>query len=350
MSAFKDLTGQTKGDWTVVQRVPPPEDAKVKNRPWYLLECKRGHSRISKGQDFAFGKVAQCHECMEIIREEKRRKKREETTTRAQVYEIIKGKHRQIKVGEERLNHDGELMRLVEYHNSQSVVIEFQDEFKYRMTVWYSNFQKGTIKNPYHRLLYGKGYIGVGPYEQTVNRKSTREYDMWRRMFDRCYSGRQSAYNDCEVCEEWWNFQNFAQWYQDHYYEVPGQVMQVDKDWLSVGNRVYCPENCCIAPHLINDCLLTHSKTNYQGLPQGVSPTASNRFRARCSIEGYRKNLGTYDTASEAWEAYKNCKIQYVESLANKFKDYIPLRLYDAVSHYGETFEQRSKYINEAVC
>lgn len=344
MSALKDLTGQTKGDWIVKRRVDPPENAKVKNRPWYLLECNRGHNRICMGQNFSNGKVTQCHECAAIIREEKKQKKREEALTIEQVRKLTIDKHRQIKLGEERLNNDGDLMKLVEYNGSTSVTIEFQDEFKHRTTTWYANFKKGTMKNPYHKLLYGRGYIGVGPYEQTINRKSTREYDMWRRMFDRCYSGKQPAYDDCEVCEEWWNFQNFAKWYREHYYEIPGQNMQVDKDWLRVGNRIYCPENCCIVPQIINTCLLTHTKHNESNIPNGVSITTSNRYKARCSVEGKRKDLGTYSTIEEAFNVYKEFKIEYIRNLAEKYKDYLPENLYQAMLNYRNTFEVRSKY------
>lgn len=351
MPAFKDLIGQTKGDWTVKRRIDPPEYAKVKNRPWYLLECSRGHSKICRGQDFSNGSVTKCHECMAIIREEKRQKKREETPTREQAHQLIVDQHRKIKLGEERLNNDGDLMKLIEYNGSESVAIEFQDEFKYRTTTWYSNFKKGTMKNPYHKLLYGRGYIGVGPYEQTINRKSTREYDMWRKMFDRCYSGRQPAYSDCDVCEEWYNFQNFAKWYKENYYEIDGQNMQVDKDWLCVGNRLYCPENCCIAPRIINACLLTHNKKTNFDLPTGIEPyNKCGKYKARCSVEGKRVEIGIYDTIDDAYKAYKEFKIKYVESLGEKFKDYIPKKLYDAVKNYRFTFDERSKFIYETVC
>ena len=337
MSAFKDLTGQTKGDWTVVKRVPPPEDVKVKNRPWYLLECKRGHRKIVRGQDFSNGSVTKCHECMTIEREETQRIKRETSLTLLQ-------KNRLNRIGEEYINNDGTLMKIIDYNDCCDVLIEFQDEHKYRMRVEYHNFKRGTVKNPYHKLLYGRGYIGVGPYEQTINRKATREYDMWRRMFDRCYSGKQPSYDDCEVCEEWWNFQNFAKWYKEHYYEIPGQIMQVDKDWLCVGNRLYCPENCCIAPHIINSCLLTHGKISDSKLPSGLNETASGRIKARCSVYGKRKDLGTFDTIDEAYNVYKNFKIEYVESLGYRFKNFLPPNLYNAVMNYKNTFDERSKY------
>ena len=334
----KDLTGQINGDWTVVKRVPPPEDAKVKNRPWYLLECKRGHQKIVRGQDFSNGSVTKCHECMAIEREEKRRIKRETTLT-------LLEKNRSNRIGEEYMSNDGTLIKIIDYNGCYDVLIEFQDEHKYRMRVEYHNLKRGNVKNPYCKLLYGKGYIGVGPYEQTINRKATREYDMWRKMFDRCYSGKYPAYNDCKVCEEWWNFQNFAKWYTEHYYEIPGQVMQIDKDWLCVGNRLYCPENCCIAPHIINSCLLTHSKISDSKLPSGLNKTASGRIKARCSVYGKRKDLGTFDTIDEAYTVYKSFKIEYVESLGHKFRKFLPTNLYNAVINYKNTFDERSKYV-----
>jgi hypothetical protein len=343
MAAFKDLTGQTNGDWTVLQRVNPPEDAKVKNRPWYLLGCKRGHYKIVKGQDFASGGITNCHECMAIEREEKALIEKES-------YKIIMKEKCLNKVGEESMSNDGTIMRIIEYRNCCDVLIEFQDEFKYRTSVEYGNFQKGTVKNPYHKLLYGKGYIGDGEYRPSINRVATKEYEMWRKMFDRCYSGKQLAYSDCEVCEEWYNFQNFAKWYTENYYEVPDQIMQIDKDWLCIGNRIYCPERCSIVPHVINSCILTHSKINNLELPSGVSRTTSGKFKARCSVEGERKDLGTYETIQEAWEVYKNFKIKYVTSLAERFKDCLPKNIYEAVSHYGETFNERYKFNNETIC
>ena len=337
----KDLTGQIKGDWTVVQRVDPPEDAKVKNRPWYLLECKRKHQKIVKGQEFSLGSYTKCHECMAIDREEKRIAKRKNTLT------LIE-KNRMNKLGEEAVNNDGDLMKIIEYNGCCNVLIEFQDEYKFHMRVEYNNFKRGTVKNPYHKLLYGRGYIGVGQYQQTIKRKSTREYDMWRRMFDRCYSGRQPSYDNCEVCEEWWNFQNFAKWYNEHYYEAPDQNMQVDKDWLCIGNRVYCPDKCCIAPRIINACMLTHGKQKNFDLPTGVREyNNSGKYDASCSVEGLKQRIGVYDTPEEAYQAYKEFKISYVESLGEKFKDCIPSNLYEAIMNYRETFDERSRYANE---
>ena len=62
---------------------------------------------------------------------------------------------------------------------------------------------------------------------------------------------KNKTYIGCTVCEEWHNYQNFAQWHEEHYYEVPNEIMCLDKDILIKGNKehrckcqdyiLYCP-------------------------------------------------------------------------------------------------------------
>lgn len=42
-------------------------------------------------------------------------------------------------------------------------------------------------------------------------------------MLQRCYNNKQLSYFDCEVCDEWLCFQNFAKWYEENYYEIEGE-------------------------------------------------------------------------------------------------------------------------------
>ena len=255
--------------------------------------------------------------------------------------------NRKQKVGQTKMSNDGTLMKIVEYHNSSEILIEFQDSFKYQVWVEYNNFKKGIVKNPYCKLLYNIGYIGVGPYEQTINRKATKAYDAWRRMFDRCYSEKYHkkypTYEGCQVCDEWHNFQNFAKWFYSNYYEIPGEHMQVDKDWLYVDNKIYCPERCCIAPHTINAFLSMHSKVKYYNMPIGVHIMPSGNYQARCQGENGRVTIGTYSTIKEAETAYWKFKINYADQLAEKYKEYIPDILYFAIKDYKNTFKDRVK-------
>ena len=57
---------------------------------------------------------------------------------------------------------------------------------------------------------------------------------------------------DCSVYEGWHNFQNFAKWYEDNYYEIEEEQMHLDKDILVKGNKVYSPDTCVFVPETIN--------------------------------------------------------------------------------------------------
>lgn len=59
---------------------------------------------------------------------------------------------RKIRLGEERVNNKGQLMKIVEYNNANDMVVEFQDEYKTRVRTVYHNFKKGLVKNKISRL------------------------------------------------------------------------------------------------------------------------------------------------------------------------------------------------------
>ena len=88
------------------------------------------------------------------------------------------------RLGEVRKMHCGDYAKIIEYNNSLDCVVEFQDEYKYARHIDYWNFARGHIRNPYHKNIYG-GYIGVGKYDMTENRKGTYIYDAWIRMLER---------------------------------------------------------------------------------------------------------------------------------------------------------------------
>ena len=52
------------------------------------------------------------------------------------------------RIGEEKNNYQGCLMRIIQYDNSNSIIVEFQDKCKYKKKSSYNNFIKGEIKNP----------------------------------------------------------------------------------------------------------------------------------------------------------------------------------------------------------
>ena len=54
--------------------------------------------------------------------------------------------------------------------------------------------------------------------------------DMKRRCEDPKYKDRNKYYKDCTLCKEWQNYSNFARWFYRNYYEIDGEVVELDKD------------------------------------------------------------------------------------------------------------------------
>ena len=186
-------------------------------------------------------------------------------------------------------------------------------------------------RDPYRRNTYGIGYIGEGQYKSSNEGKKTSQYSCWMNMLQRCYSEkyheRQPTYIDCEVCEEWHNFQNFAQWYEDNYYEVPGKKMQLDKDILHPGNKIYSPETCVFVPQNINSFFTHTSGVHFKAKDNRWEATTSNG-------EGKYIYLGYRITKDEALELYKDKKEEIAKELANKYIEYIPSALYEALYNW----------------
>lgn len=177
------------------------------------------------------------------------------------------------------------------------------------------------------------GYIGEGKYNTVEHRKI---YSYWSSMINRCYLNNISdytkvIYKDIAVCEEWMNFQNFAKWHEDNYYEIDGHIMNLDKDILVKGNKVYSPDTCRYVPHRINT-LFINGKRNRGKYPVGVYyDKERNRFRVNININGKHKKLGRFKTPIDAFNKYKEEKEKLIKSVADEFKEYIPSEIYDAM-------------------
>lgn len=92
------------------------------------------------------------------------------------------------------------------------------------------------------KLVYGVG-INDCPKGET---KGNKIYKTWAGMLKRCYSDayhiERPTYKDCKVCGEWLTYSNFAEWAKTQDYEGK----QLDKDIITPGNKIYCPENVCL--------------------------------------------------------------------------------------------------------
>lgn len=235
--------------------------------------------------------------------------------------------------GEKGISAKGDEMKIIKYFDERNVIVEFQDEFKYKTRTTYTLFKRGNVKNPYSKTVYGLGYLGEGDYKAVKGDNS--RYDTWRSMLRRCYGGKDPAYKDCTVCDEWLNFQNFAKWFDENYYEVEGEKMGLDKDILVKGNKIYSPETCIFVPYRINGMFVGCNKKR-RSLPIGVEYNKqADKFRVKCYNKDKKQiTLGLFFDKYEAFFTYKNFKEKVIKEVADEYKDKIPKKLYDALYNY----------------
>ena len=241
------------------------------------------------------------------------------------------------KTNEVNQNSFGTKMKIVEYRKYSDITVEFQDEYKYKKKCSYKEFKNGKVKNPYDKEIFGIGYTGVGIYKISENKKLTKCYICWNNMLKRCYDpyylNKRPTYRDCMVCEEWYNFQNFAKWYYDNYYEIEGERMCLDKDILVKGNKVYSPKTCVFTPNRIN-ILFTKRNQIENDYPMGVFPLREKIQVQCCGLNDKYLAIFEKHEVRKAWLMYKLNKELVIQSIADEYKDLIPKKLYDAMYRY----------------
>lgn len=147
----------------------------------------------------------------------------------------------------------------------------------------------------------------------------TPSYRKWTDMLNRCYCPvfhiSKPEYKGCTVCDEWLNLSAFHEWM----YSQNWEGMELDKDLIEFGNKIYSPETCCFIPRSLN--ALFQAKPNSSGLPRGVWANGK-KFSSVFTIGG-RKHLGTYINAMQAHDVWRYAVIDYLADEAVKYDDRI---------------------------
>ena len=257
------------------------------------------------------------------------------------------------RIGEINISNEGCLMKIVEYNEAKDIVIEFQDEHRYRVHTRYEHFKKGNCKNPFFPSVCGHGYLGVDKNEKVPKTKEfkndrwrgTWEYDKWKNMLERCYDNklkeRNPTYKNVTCCERWLCFAYFLEDLEklkQEYNWNEDEKLNLDKDILNKNNKLFNLESCILIPSYINTLFIKRDASRGK-YPIGVCyHKQGKKYQAKCSINGEQKRLGHYDTIEQAFYVYKQAKEQEIKRVANEcvFKGYVnkDSRLYKAMIDY----------------
>ncbi|HEY8803993.1 MAG TPA: hypothetical protein VIM42_02605 [Clostridium sp.] len=240
------------------------------------------------------------------------------------------------RINETRFNKNGLEMCIIEYTNERNIIVKFLSSGR-TVSSRYSHFLDGSIKDRYANFVFGKGYIGIGKYKSSNNKKTTKMFNAWKGMLRRSYDNSEKenpSYLGCSVAEEWHNFQNFGKWYDENYYEVDNEEMTLDKDILVKGNKIYSSKTCIFVPKNIN--MLFTQKRRFRGnYPIGVHFHKQNKkYIAQCNKNSKEIYLGCFVTPELAFNTYKIYKENLIKQIADQYKDKIPQKLYDSMYKY----------------
>lgn len=179
-----------------------------------------------------------------------------------------------------------------------------------------------------NKLIYGFGVNDANYMVRPVinnKREICPYYSVWYAMIKRCYDKKyhtkRPTYKICTINNEWSLFSKFREWME----RQDWKGKHLDKDILTQGNKEYSSSNCLFVTGAINNLLITNKKIrgNY---PLGVSFNYhANKYSSSCyNGAGKKKHLGYFDSADDAYDAYKEFKYNLISAIANKQSN--PLR------------------------
>jgi hypothetical protein len=230
-------------------------------------------------------------------------------------------------------------VRLNKYNHCFNCELEFLNvKYPYKVTIEFRSFKNKTVQYPYHPSKYKTGFMGEGKYRCGGYGEAIPEYNYWDGFLRRCYSDRvqkiSKSYIGCSADELWFNFQNFAKWFEENFNPELMKGWCLDKDILAKGNKIYSPETCCFVPNEIN-ILFTNGYVKRGKYPKGVSyKHRINRYIAQYQNNGKVLHIGTYKTIEEAFLTYKEVKEDYIKQKADEWKSKIDIKVYESMYKY----------------
>ena len=226
--------------------------------------------------------------------------------------------------------------KIVKYNNKTNVVIQFL-KTGYETTVRLTNIRNGYVKDPYLPSVYGVGILGT-KYLASINGVQTKEYKLWCCMLVRCYSNtykkKYPTYEGCEVSDKFKSYEYFYEWCHEQI-GFGNEGWQLDKDLLIKGNKVYSEDSCVFLPNEINSLLTRREALRGEHLIGVCWHKRDKVFKAQVNKgKGKSEHLGLFKTEIEAFRTYKTAKEAFIKEQANKWKDKIDIRAYNALMNY----------------
>lgn len=225
-------------------------------------------------------------------------------------------------------------LKVLKYNNTSDVEVEFINTGG-RRSAWVSSIMKGEVRDTSVCKINKKGFMDL-PNELRRG-KHPKSYTVWNGMLQRCYNENMRdlhpTYTDCTTSETFKYFSKFKTWYEQQK-GCDKEGWHLDKDILVKGNKVYSETTCCFVPPEINTLILNNKATR-GSLPIGMYfEKDTGKYKVRVSIEGKQKHIGRFKCKEQAFQAYALAKKEQVRFVADKWKDQIDQRVYEALMNW----------------
>lgn len=159
--------------------------------------------------------------------------------------------------------------------NKSKYICEFEDGTK--VLASHTNIKNGGVRNPNYPTIYKIGFWGEGEYKTSIEgtKKMTKEYNIWNKMLERCYSEKTQikhpTYIGCIVDKRWHNFQNFCEdikeleGYNEWKNSTKDREYVLDKDIKVKDNKIYS-KNTCVFITSSKNSIEVNKRTKTTGL------------------------------------------------------------------------------------
>lgn len=239
-----------------------------------------------------------------------------------------------VNVGDLYSNHHNCVYEVIELLPHKMCKVKFIDEFGYERIVARSDAKRG-LRNPFHRIVAGVGYVGEGDFSPSDHRQV---FNLWSNMLVRCYDSKslikQPTYIGCAVHQKWQCFQNFALWCYAQKEFVENKDWCLDKDILFKGNKLYSEDTCAFVPRDINN-MFTLRIRKRGDCPLGVHwDNTKEKYVAQVNKDNKRKFLGYFNDTQTAFAVYKEAKEGCIKEVAETWKNKIDPRVYASLINW----------------
>jgi len=172
-------------------------------------------------------------------------------------------------------------------------------------------------------LLYGVGINDVDAptrWNENGKRVDCPIYKCWNSMIERGHSlklkTKNSAYNGVTVHPDWHRLSKFTEWLNTQP-QANWQELQIDKDLLVKGNKVYGPDTCCFLTSQENVVFSPRLSTKLGCVSYRTEKPRKKPWEGYTRICGKQSFIGCFSTKEEAEFVAMREYLPYVIEIAN---------------------------------